>query len=131
MKSRWCQIRKRRAFTLIEALVALGVLGTGILGCLAAIQLASNTSASARLLEGAVDLGNGQLNLAAAQATSKELADQQGVTGRYEWTVHFERPEEMIGTVTVTVAWLERGNAKSFVLKKAFLIQAGSAEGGE
>lgn len=106
-------------FSLIEVLVAMAILATGILGVLSAFSLAGRTGDRAFRLEQAALLAERELELAMHQPS-----DQQPLTGSeppYTWRLEYmPRPHELTA-VRIEVAWLGRGQAQTFELERVFV----------
>lgn len=113
----------KTGFTLIEILVAVTILGAGILGVVAAFSMSLRVaSASARMAD-AVRIAQREMELKVAQS-AESLRDDRGAEGPYAWKFSVSRASEGLMRARVTVTWLDRGRPQSFKLSRVFLPRA-------
>lgn len=100
-------------------LVAVTVLGAGIIGVIGVFTLCQRASARALHLEDAVNLAQSQMELAVAKPRDS-LEPTAGSTGAYRWTLEYaEKPSGLV-LATVTVTWPESGELETFRLSQVF-----------
>jgi len=104
-------------FTLVEALVAMAVLGAGVVGVLEMFSLAGSAAGENQRLARAVEIAQRELSLAVAS----RYAPVEGAEKLHRWRV--ERQDRPMGLerVAVTVTWMVRGAEQSYVLEQLWL----------
>jgi len=112
-------------FTLIEVLVALTILASGILGVLEAFSLCIQTSSHAYRLKEAADLARKELELATLE--KPEISEiRSGTQGQYTWTMSFQDKECDLVLAGAVVNWSEKGQMQTFTLSRIILPQVGN-----
>jgi len=118
---------KCRAFSILEVIVAMVILGVGMIAILAAMRSSANASHHSRMQTRAVLIAETQLvNTRLTDLTSYMTTQGQSKDGRFNWQVQIApTSKENLGRVQVTVNWQE-GHRKnnydliSFAQMKSF-----------
>lgn len=109
----------RDGFSLLEVIVAMTVLGVGILGVMAALSMSLRIDGESTRLVGAVEVAEREL-VAATLVPTGSIQATRGVDGTYQWTVAYAQKSEQLFLVSVTVQWMARSEAKQYRLSRAF-----------
>ena len=119
--SRRITIARRRAtgFTLAEVLVALTLLAVGIIGVLSAITLSQRATTTGMHRQHAALLAERVLAEAVAQPAA-QLVPAEGEEGRFAWSLSFADRDHQLKLASVTIEWLDRGEAQTFELAQVF-----------
>lgn len=108
-----------QGFSLIEVLVAMTILATGILGVLSAFSLSGRTGNRAFRLEQAALLAERELELAMHLPSGQQ--PMTGSDGPYTWQLAYASRPHDLAVVRIEVQWLDRGQTRSFELERAFV----------
>ena len=112
--------RRRRAFTLIEVIVALSVLAGGILGVMSAFSLCVRAAGSERKVQGALVIAEREID-AAVNLPGNTLDPTSGSTPPYQWSVtYLNKPDQLI-MATCTIVWQEQGEPITLVISRVFV----------
>lgn len=112
------------AFTIIEIIVALTVLGTTAVAIFGAISVCSTATHHTRMLTRAVLLGETQL--ANAQLSGNmAFGIEKGKTNLFKWQVHIVPTKiEGLAAVKVQVTWLEQQRQQHYELLSLMRIKS-------
>lgn len=111
--------RQHRGFSLLEVLVAMTLIGVGILGVLSAFSLSIQAASRSRGTDGATEIAQNQLDLA-VHAPTDRLEARSGTSGRYTWHVSYSKGPDGLTTASVAVQWSDRGDKRLFTLSRWF-----------
>ncbi len=104
------------AFTLIEVIVALAILGTGITAVFGVLSVCSRAAHHNRMLTQAVLLAESEL-ARASLVKRTEFGTQDGTSGPFKWQVDIaSTPVEDLAAIKVTVTWSEQKRPQSYEL---------------
>ena len=119
---------KRRAFSLIEVLAALVLLGIVLPAAMRGVTLSLSAASTARHMQEATQLAERQINtlLAARDMTVLGSGGTFEDRPRYQWELTVANAGGELVEATVTILWLERGQERSrsmttFILPKGTL----------
>ncbi len=119
MKDRAIIHRQSRGFTLLEVLVAMTILGVGILGVVTALSLATQAGGSSLRLSDAAQFARQQMMLATS-TTPDMLQPNEGTEGRYHWILTYDSKSNDLVLATIQVDWQEKGQVQTFTLREYF-----------
>ena len=107
---------KRRAFTIVESLVALTITGIATIAVIGALSMAAEATDRLRDQCHAQQLAEERL-VRLLQAPGQPSGNQQGVTGKFLWEETVQ-PRQTPGTteLIVTVRWMHKGRIRTFGL---------------
>ena len=112
-------LKSRRAFTLIEALVAMFVMAVVVVGAMQALSLAERAGSQAERMDLVTSLAREQLERAVL-VTSDNLLPQSGESGAIRWDLTYSTKSAGLVLATVRVAYSDRGIHKTFILAQLF-----------
>lgn len=116
---------KRRAFTLLEAVVSMGVLATAIIGMIEVISISYRASSSSLHLSQAVDIARATMETTAFSSADQSSHDP---TGRYSIDVSRENKDLDLTLVVVNVTWNERGSPRTYRLERLVKVAKSTDE---
>jgi type II secretory pathway pseudopilin PulG len=112
------------AFTIVEVVVALTILGVAIMAIFGALRACSQGTHHARMLTGSVLLAE-RLLTEIRLSDTRTFETRQGGDGLYQWCVRVApTPVEGLGAIHVQVTWPEQQRRQQYDLFS--LIQAQS-----
>jgi len=111
---------RRRAFTLLEALVSATVFSVGIGGVMATLSLGLRAAASSQRVDEASAIASEKVELLVA-TPGERLEDAKGSQGPYEWTVAVAERQYGLVAASVEVRWQDRGEMQTYRLSRVFL----------
>lgn len=117
------EISKKTAFTLIEILVAVTIVGAGILGVVAAFSVSLQAGSESARIRDAVRIAERQMELKVAEPAER-LGDDRGSEGAYTWNLNLSQASEGLVLARITVTWSQRGRPQSFRLSRVFRPRA-------
>lgn len=112
--------RGDRGFSLIEVMVALAVLGAGVLGVLGALTLASRVSDGAFHRQQVIALAEERMEILIHDLAEPGEQQLEGTRGRYQWQVELQERDHGLVRGVVRVAWTQRGEERTFALERIF-----------
>lgn len=114
-----CGSLTSRAFTLVEALVAMAVLSAGVIGVVEVFSLATSTASRNERLSQAVQIAQRELSM----AMISQVRPKEGASFPHRWKV--QRQERPMGMelVAVTVSWSDRGAEQNYRLEQLCLAR--------
>lgn len=112
----WLKRVRRRAFSIIEVIVAMTILGISMTAIFAAIATTSRAAHHARMQTEAVLLAESLLT-EATLAPSRSYSTRAGAHEAFTWQVQTgQTPVEELGFVKVTVHWQEQQRDQEYEL---------------
>ena len=113
-----------RGFSLVEVLITLFIFAVGVLAVALLLDLSVQKNASARLMSEATEIAQYQMEkLMGASYRDTELDASSSPFGpnaigkhSVSWAVQEDLPMSGMKTINLTVAWTDRGVAKSFTV---------------
>jgi prepilin-type N-terminal cleavage/methylation domain-containing protein len=109
-------VRASKGFTLIEALIALTVLGLVMLGVVGGFATVQQTFTQSARRDAAIAIVKRQLAIA-----SMDLTSRRGTEGGLEWTVKVSEADARLAVATVTVNWKDQGQPRQLKISRVLL----------
>ena len=105
-----------RAFTVVEVVVALGIMACSLLTVLGVLRTCARTSQHVRLLNGSILLAERLLGQTRS-APPEAFEERTGEEGFYRWAVTVApTPVEGLGAVRVRIQWQEQRRPQDYDL---------------
>ncbi len=111
---------KSKGFTLVEVLVAMTVLSTGIIGVLGAFSLSLRAGGGSQRYSQAVEIAERELELACASADG-EVRTGSHSDGGFTWIVSGKNVSRELKLAKIDVKWTAQGASRSFQLSRLFV----------
>ncbi|MFN2433178.1 MAG: prepilin-type N-terminal cleavage/methylation domain-containing protein [Gemmatimonadota bacterium] len=116
------RLRPSRGFTLVEIMVAILLVGVGLMGLAAISTTVSRANAQSGTLTAATGLAQERVerfrtDAFASIANGSDTRDLDGVRYTRTWTVTNDVPAVGLKTIVVTVSWTSRGQTRSTSLR--------------
>ncbi len=113
----------RRAFTIVESLVALAITGASLIAVIGALRIASEATDRMRDAHHARLLAERRM-VDLLQNESTSLGDSHGIEGKFVWTQQVQSSRvEGVAEVSVVVQWSHQGRPQTFELASLRRIQ--------
>ena len=114
--------RRSRGFTLVEMIVAILLIGVGLMGLAAISSTVTRANVQSSALTAGSALAQERIERLRTEAYSaivdgNDTREVDGVTYTRAWVVTNDTPAVGLKTVAVTVSWNERGRAHSTTLR--------------
>ena len=120
--------RTGRAFTMVEVIVAMTLLGITILAVFGALRTCAGATHHARLLTGSVLLAE-RLLTETCLDRNRAFETREGTEGIYQWRIRVvPTPVESLGAVHVRVKWPEQQRQQQYDLYSLVHMQSFSEQ---
>jgi prepilin-type N-terminal cleavage/methylation domain-containing protein len=106
-------------FTLLEVMVAMVILGVGLLGIYSAIARSIQVNGNNKRLMAATEIAHKQLALGTMRLAS-EMVAESGKTGLFSWETTFTSKSHGLMLVTVVVTWEQQGRLQTLSRSQVF-----------
>ena len=109
-----------RAFTLVEALVAMAVLSAGVIGVVEVFSMSASTTGRSQRLSQAVQIAQREL----AMAMTTTVRPREGAKFPHRWRVQRQDRPMGLERIVVRVYWNERGLEREYRLEQLCIPRA-------
>ncbi|MAE63534.1 MAG: hypothetical protein CMJ18_04620 [Phycisphaeraceae bacterium] len=110
----------RRAFSLVEVIVAMTIFAVGFAGVITAVSMSVRRAGDTYRSDRAVEIARRVMTVVTA-TPAEQRAAHGGEEDRYRWSVDLDRRPHDLVAATVTVRWAERNDMRTFRLHEIFL----------
>jgi len=106
---------RRRGIVLMEILIALAVMGVGILALMQAISFLARQDENVRTHAYAVLLAENILSRRLAGELTESQGEEAGGEKTFSWQVAVENASEGLSLTNITVSWQEKRQQRKYV----------------